>query len=357
MIIKTRTGEFMNAKKLFKMIIFDIIGYAVCMGIFLMFFYLIPYELESEEINVGNNDSVTENEFSFSSDADSLVQSDKRPSNSNVKNPGKGEGHDHLGTKDVTADRDEISDIINADIKEELVDEFENDNAIIQVTKKSFGDGDDKVTYYVADVKIRNLSHFVTALADDKYGKNIKDESISMAEDKNAILAITGDSYGNNDTGIVVRNGVLYRDDENDADVCVLFTDGSLKTYTAEEFDADKVWAKGVWQAWCFGPGLLDEDGNVLSDFVSTTYLSDEHPRAALGYIEPGHYIFMVVDGRDEGYSRGVSLSELATLMYLENCVTAYNLDGGRSASMVFNGEYINQASDREISDIICITP
>lgn len=346
----------MKAKKILKYIIWDILGYAVGMGIFLLFFYLIPYELESEEKVVGNNEAIEENEFSFSTDND-LIQTDKRPSSNNVKNPGKGEGYDHLGTKDVSADYDEIKDILEADIEQELVDEFENDNTIIAVTKKEFGHGDDKVTYYVADVKIRNLSHFTTALAKDKYGKNIKDESISMAEDNDAILAITGDSYGNNDTGIVVRNGVLYRDNENDADVCVLFTDGTMKTYTADEFDADEIWAEGVWQAWCFGPGLLDEDGNILTDFKSTTYLSGEHPRVAIGYIEPGHYIFMVVDGRDEGYSRGVSLTELATLMHLENCVTAYNLDGGRSASMVFDGSYVNQASDREISDIICIVP
>lgn len=129
-----------------------------------------------------------------------------------------------------------------------------------------------------------------------------------------------------------------------------------MKTYTAEEFDAEEIWAEGVWQAWCFGPGLLDEDGSILSDFVSTTYLSERHPRVALGYIAPGHYIMMVVDGRAEGYSRGVSLSELAALMSLENCVTAFNLDGGGSASMVFDGKYINRSESRDISDIIYVT-
>lgn len=346
----------MKGKKILKYIVFDIIGYALCMGIFLLFFYLIPYELKSDEKNVGNNDEVFENEFSFSANQN-MTQTDKRPTHSNSKNPGRGEGYDHLGTKDFSADYDEIKDLLEAEILEESIGEYENDNVIINVSKKEFGEGDDKVTYYVADVQIRNLSHFTTALAKGKYGTNIKEEPIEMAEDNNAILAITGDSYGNNDTGIVVRNGVLYRDDKNDADVCVLFTDGTMKTYTSDEFDADTIWAEGVWQAWCFGPGLLDEDGNILTDFVSTTYLSGEHPRSAIGYIEPGHYIFTVVDGRDEGYSRGVTLSELATIMYMENCVVAFNLDGGRSASMSFNEEYVNKASDREISDIICITP
>ncbi len=347
----------MKLKKILKLIILDVLGYALGMGIFLAFFYLIPQELESDGTIVGDASAVEDSEFSFSTDAD-LETDDKRVnSNSDDKDAGRGTHYDHLGTKDVETDNEEVEYIFNTDINVETLKEYENDNVIINVYKKDFGSGNDKITYYVADVKVRNLTYFKTALAQNKYGNNIKDDTISIADDNDAILAITGDNYGNNESGIVVRNGVLYRDDGNDADVCVLFTDGTMKTYTSEEFDAEKIWAEGVWQAWCFGPGLLDEDGDILSDFVSTTYLSEEHPRSAIGYIEPGHYILMVVDGRDEGYSKGASLSELAAMMKLEGCVAAYNLDGGGSASMVFDGEYVNQATSREISDIIYVTP
>lgn len=347
----------MNNKKIIKSIIIDILGYLLGMGIFLLFFYLIPYELESEDKVVGDTSKIDDFEFTFISDEDFVLEDRRDPSNNNDRYNGHGAHYDHLGTKDVETDNEEINNILNAEISTETVHEYEDDNVIITVYKKEFNEGNDKVTYYVGDVQVRTLSHFNTALARDKYGVNIKDDIISMTYDNDAILAISGDNYSNNESGIVVRNGILYRDTENDADVCVLFVDGTMKTYSAEEFDSEEIWAEGVWQAWCFGPSLLGDDGDILTSFVSTSYLSDAHPRVALGYIQPGHYIFMVVDGRDEGYSRGVTLSELAALMYIENCITAFNLDGGGSASMVFDGEFVNHSTDREISDIIYITP
>ena len=44
-----------------------------------------------------------------------------------------------------------------------------------------------------------------------------------MAVENNALFAINGDFYGNSERSIVIRNGIKYRDDVNDADVCVLF--------------------------------------------------------------------------------------------------------------------------------------
>ncbi len=45
--------------------------------------------------------------------------------------------------------------------------------------------------------------------------------------------------------------------------------------------------------------------------------------------IAPYHYVIVVADGREEGYSEGLTLEELSQLMYDLNCIDAYNLDGG----------------------------
>ena len=139
--------------------------------------------------------------------------------------------------------------------------------------------------------------------------------------------------------------------------ICVLFTNGTMKTYAPDEFDADEVIAQSAWQAWTFGPQLLDGKGNILSSFNTTTYLNSTNPRCAIGYITQGHYVFVVVDGREEGYSKGVTLSELAQIMVDAGCNSAYNLDGGKSAAMVYQGEYVNQPADggRTVSDIVYI--
>jgi exopolysaccharide biosynthesis protein len=77
-----------------------------------------------------------------------------------------------------------------------------------------------------------------------------------------------------------------------------------------------------------------------------------------VGVITENHLVFVVVDGRNEGYSKGVTMTELADIMTSLGATTAYNLDGGGSATMYFNGEVINQPSnggERATSDILYI--
>lgn len=338
-------------KKIILFIAIDIIGYTIGMGIFLLFFYLIPYELHADGSVVGDSEELAT--FDFVSEKN---RSDISSHGFN-RNSGKSSANrSNTDTEDITYDDEEVQKVLSSDISYEILETYTGENSKITITKKYYGSGSDKVTYYVADVYVRNLQCLKTAFAKDTYGTNIKEDALDIAGKCQSVLAITGDSYGNNDTGIVVRNGVLYRTDENEADVCILFSDGTMKTYTADEFDAEAILAEGVWQAWCFGPGLLDGNGHILSEFQSTGYLSGNHPRVAIGYVEPGHFVFTVVDGRNEGYSRGVSLSELAAIMKLENCIYAYNLDGGGSSSMVYNGKYVNDSTSRDITDIIYIT-
>lgn len=73
--------------------------------------------------------------------------------------------------------------------------------------------------------------------------------------------------------------------------------------------------------------------------------------------IEPLHYVIIVVDGRQPGYSDGISLQDLQLLFQDYGAQVAFNLDGGGSAEMWFMGEIISSPSggqERRISDIIC---
>ena len=157
-----------------------------------------------------------------------------------------------------------------------------------------------------------------------------------MAKENNAIAAINGDYYGIGASGVVIRNGVLYNS-RPDGDVCVLFYDGTMKVYQAAEFDAQKVMAAGAYQAWSFGPSLLSADGKALSSFRGP--VSGTNPRTAIGYYEPGHYVFVLVDGRQAGYSDGMTLAQLSALFEELGCKVAYNLDGGKTSVMTFGGK------------------
>jgi exopolysaccharide biosynthesis protein len=69
--------------------------------------------------------------------------------------------------------------------------------------------------------------------------------------------------------------------------------------------------------------------------------------------------VFVVVDGRNPGYSKGVTMSEFAQIFKDLGCTTAYNLDGGGSSTMYFLGNMVNNPlgkdNERRISDILYI--
>ena len=97
------------------------------------------------------------------------------------------------------------------------------------------------------------------------------------------------------------------------------------------------------------GGPLILKDGEILGperarvegEFMERFY-PQRHPRTAIGLKEDGKTVIaMVVDGRRD-HSRGVTLDELAELMKEKGAVTAMNLDGGGSSTMVVQGEIVN---------------
>ncbi|MEN6509581.1 MAG: phosphodiester glycosidase family protein [Smithella sp.] len=207
------------------------------------------------------------------------------------------------------------------------------------------------VTYFVADVWIKNIDAFHTALAKGTYGRGIHEMPLKIANANNAVFAVSGDYYGARELGVVVRDGAIYRDVMGE-DVCILGKDGSLNIYQKSEFNSLHMLNDTVWQAWAFGPALV-ENGMVCD--TSDSKIKVKNPRSAIGYFEPGHYCFIVVDGRQSGYSDGMTLNELANTFVSLGCVTAYNLDGGATAMMVYQGAVISQPTSggRSSSDII----
>lgn len=224
---------------------------------------------------------------------------------------------------------------------------YQSDTAKIAIQKvQSNG-----TTYYVADVWVKNIDAFHTALAKDSYGRGFHEMPLKIANDHQAVFAVSGDYYGAREQGVVVREGVLYRDVMGD-DVCILRRDGTMNIYQKSEFNALEMLNDSVWQAWAFGPALVE---NGVACDTSNSKIKVKNPRGAIGYYEPGHYCFIVVDGRQSGYSDGMTLDELANTFVSLGCTTAYNLDGGATAMMVFQGKVISQPTNggRSSSDII----
>lgn len=95
------------------------------------------------------------------------------------------------------------------------------------------------------------------------------------------------------------------------------------------------------------GTPVLISMGNIIEDFSSEqtieTFLTKKHPRTAIGIKSSGEWVFVVVDGRFQGYLGGMTIKELADFMLQLGCVEALNLDGGGSSTMVIDGLVINE--------------
>jgi exopolysaccharide biosynthesis protein len=173
---------------------------------------------------------------------------------------------------------------------------------------------------------------------------------------ENALLMINGDYVSKWDFGCVVKNGQVARQVDNPRyDACVLLRDGTMLTIDGDKASSEQILSLDPWQAWCFGPALLDENGQAKEKFNSA--LTGVNPRTVLGYYAPGHYCFVVVEGRRDKYSRGMDLKQLSRFMASLGCAAAYNLDGGNSSVMVWNNAVINTPSGggRESSDALLI--
>ena len=248
----------------------------------------------------------------------------------------------------------------------------DNENNRATITDTSYTDSNitiaineyrqNDTTIYVADIQLSSADYLRTAFAENTYGKNITEKTSVIAEENNAILAINGDYYGSQEKGYVLRNGILYRDiaDNNQEDL-VIYKDGSFEIITETMHSADDLTDNDARQILSFGPALvLDGDISVTSkDEVGKAMASN--PRTAIGIIDELHYVFVVSDGRTNE-SEGLSLYELAAFMQSLDVSVGYNLDGGGSSTMVFNGKVINNPTtsgktvkERKVSDIVYI--
>lgn len=235
---------------------------------------------------------------------------------------------------------------------------YSDENICIAMTQYREYDTD----IYVAEVWLSSAQYLKTAFAENSYGKNVTAKTSEIASQCEAILAINGDYYGARESGYVIRNGVVYRDyGSGSTDILCIYADGSFAITNSAESSAQELVDAGVWQAFSFGPGLVENGEITVEQNTEVGKAMASNPRTAIGQISELHYVFVVSDGRTD-QSEGLSLYELATFLQSLGVKTAYNLDGGGSSTMVLMGEVINnpttggsRTKERSVSDIVYI--
>jgi exopolysaccharide biosynthesis protein len=243
---------------------------------------------------------------------------------------------------------------------------YQSDTVSIHIEQVTTGSGKNTVTYFVADVVLTDAAQLQSAFAEDKFGTNIIDLTSNIAADHEAIFAVNGDYYGFRSDGIIIRNGVIYRDEPARTGLA-FYLDGSMKIYDETQTSAQELLDSSVWNTLSFGPALLENSQmveNLSKIEIDTNFgnhsIQGSNPRTGVGIIDENHFVFVVVDGRSSGYSRGVTLTEFSEIFESLGCVSAYNIDGGGSSTMYFMGRLVNNPlgrnKERGTSDILYIS-
>ena len=207
------------------------------------------------------------------------------------------------------------------------------------------------LAYYVADIRMKSIYEFRPVFGTEGHTGRGREYPWIMARKSKAVLWITGDNMINDERdekGVLIRDGIVFSKLENE-DTLAMYPDMTLRIFPKFNADAAFLLEDGVENTFSFGPTLV-RDGELNPKAVKHR-IHRSNPRTGIGMIEPGHWIAIVVDGRqrDTGYSNGLKIEDFAQLFIDYGCVTAYNLDGGLSAAMLFMGEQINSHGNRRI--------
>ena len=331
--------------------------YSVLLIAFTTYTLLDTFVIVQKQEKIDNEDyynSLYADEENTSLSDDTETKSENTSRSGKGKTSGKGQSR-KVG-KGKNSDSGSISEIDNSNVLD--VNTYKDDN--IEITVTSLRENDTNI--YVADVKVSSMKYFKTAFAEDSYGRNITAKTSEIAKSKNAILAINGDYYGARSAGYVIRNGVLYRDSaESNQEALMIKTDGSFEIITEGKTSASSLISGGAAHVLSFGPAIIENGDISVTTADEVGKAKTSNPRTAIGIIDKLHYVFVVSDGRTSE-SEGLTLYQLAEFMKKLGTQTAYNLDGGGSSTMYFNGNVVNNPTtsgdsikERSVSDIVYI--
>ena len=233
---------------------------------------------------------------------------------------------------------------------------YRDETIIVEMDKQRMFDSD----VYIAYVKVATPLQLRTAIAGKKLGDSRTNHTSTISKNYNGIVAINGDYYPKTKAGYIVRMGKTYREKySSNMDMLLIdeLGDFHLLLHGQQNQKEEMAVFKSeheIINGFFFGPALV-KDGEKLE--IPEKYQFDPHhknPRAGIAQLGDLTYAMVVVNGRTSN-SEGVTLAEFASIMEEIGAKQAYNLDGGNSATLAFNGEVYNDKpqDERAVSDII----
>lgn len=209
-------------------------------------------------------------------------------------------------------------------------------------------------------VQLANPSQLRTHKA-GPYGSKQEFQGATLAGRVKSVLAIGGDFFIYHGNGYIVRQNHFYRNKPNGKqDVLIIDKEGNFDILIRPDKKTIKEYEtlnkERIVNAFTFGPalminGLKNEDMNLGKNELCLAQ------RIALCQTDSLKYLIVYSEGPNDGDSIGLSIPQFTDLIAsFPDVITAYNLDGGSSATIVFKGEKINgpqSQRSRSIGDII----
>lgn len=237
----------------------------------------------------------------------------------------------------------------------ELVGAVEEEGISVRLERYRVGVTD----CYVASVRIEDASQLRTEPA-YAFDRDQTAEARNIARRVGAVLAINGDYFSYQNGGYMIRGGVQYRSKPiAGRDVLLIDENGDFYIEKAATEESLALYADmPIVDSFNFGPGLV-VDGEVLTDY-DEKYNAALKPRqrSCIAQVERGklEYICVSCEGPVESEGGGLTMAEFAEFVAGLGVQNAYNLDGGDSTALIFQGEKVNAPNNRNhraISDII----
>ena len=220
----------------------------------------------------------------------------------------------------------------------------------VEIQRLSARAGGKRLVWFVADIRFRGEEAFRMVSADPGNPSRAQARPEAIALRNRVVYAQNGDLfswrlYNGEKPGLIIRDGkVLHEDTYTRAvakipplDELALFPDGHVEMRSPGEMGAQGYLDLGARDVLSFGPVLLR--GGVRDERLDLSFTHRE-PRSAIGVISPGHFIGIMVEGRNER-SAGAGLRFVADRLLERGCLEAFTLDGGQTAAMIFMGRNV----------------
>lgn len=222
-----------------------------------------------------------------------------------------------------------------------------------QATVKVFSLKESGYRGYMAKVKLHNPHALKMVLA---HNKKVSDgeTTLEAAQRKGAVLAVNAGGFTKTSAGTMYPLGTTVIDGQvrsysETADLRFVGFNKNGRLVGGQIQSKQQIQEMNILQGASFLPRLL-KNGEKLP--IPDEWANERHPRTLIGHFSNGDLLFIVIDGRRENWSDGVTLEEAQTKLLEFSVTDAFNLDGGGSSTFYYDGKVLNKPSDGTVRPV-----